>query len=106
MHTSSFGHRLLRARPWKRLRFFFVFLVDIWVRLTETRNLREDEGDPYARYDDYAGELITRDTSRITLLVDVLHGDLGKVAILLLKNIRHSRKEKRKGSQFSPSLLL
>ena len=49
---------------------FFVFLVDIWVRLTETRDLREDEGDAYASYDDYAGELITRDTWRITLLVE------------------------------------
>lgn len=80
----------------------FLLLVDIWIRSTD--NMPDSEGVDYACALGTMAilELIKLDASRMKLLVDVLHGDLGKVASLILTNIRAASTERKEWMSVFP----
>jgi hypothetical protein len=79
---SSSVYKALGATPG-----VFLMLVDIWDKMSE--KFCDDERFPLDCCATFVAilDLVTLDASRVQLLVDVLHGDMGKVASLFLKAI-------------------
>lgn len=99
LYPSTSACKFMEATPG-----LFLLLADIWIRLTENGRDDDDVAHHCALGMRAILGLIVQDTTRMKLLVDVLHGDLEKVASLLLKNVHAVRKERKKWTSSFPLL--